>query len=208
MPTPSEATGGVDFRALTPGRWREAGRPRRRDLFLRSSHQSADPRILGSRPCQVDSVERQRLPLEARIRDGGFIVERQPSLDRHGTIRHFRRDPVLGVRTVTKGPWSDRVALNTPDLARTCTPCSLRRCRGSGQGLPGPDFARHMPPWTLPTTPGCVGRSSSAILPMRRVEGLRTTSRAIVDDLLDSLATGPDAPKIWSPNSPSRSRSR
>jgi cytochrome P450 len=67
---------------------------------------------------------------------------------------------------------------------------------GSGvvaEGLPGPDFARHMLSVDPPDHTRLRRLVSSAFSP-RRIEALRPQVQAIVDDLLDDLAAlGPDA---------------
>jgi cytochrome P450 len=67
---------------------------------------------------------------------------------------------------------------------------------GSGvvaEGLPGPDFARHMLSVDPPDHTRLRRLVSSAFSP-RRIEALRPQVQAIVDDLLDGLAAlGPDA---------------
>ncbi len=62
------------------------------------------------------------------------------------------------------------------------------------EGLPGPEFARHMLAVDPPDHTR-LRRLVSSAFSMRRVEGLRPRVQAIVDDLLDVLADrDPEAP--------------
>ena len=77
------------------------------------------------------------------------------------------------------------------------------------EGLPGPEFARHMLAVDPPDHTR-LRRLVSSAFSMRRVEGLRPRVQAIVDDLLDHLADQATRrrPWIWWPISPSRFRLR
>jgi cytochrome P450 len=62
------------------------------------------------------------------------------------------------------------------------------------EGLPGADFARHMLAVDPPDHSRLRRLVSGAFSP-RRIEGLRSRTQAIVDDLLDDVAArGPDGP--------------
>ncbi len=87
-----------------------------------------------------------------------------------------------------------RVALNEPRLSKDM---HAALSTGSGvvaEGLPGPDFARHM--LTVdPPDHTRLRRLVSAAFSVRRVEALRSRIQAITDDLLDDIARhGPDRP--------------
>lgn len=77
------------------------------------------------------------------------------------------------------------------------------------EGLPGPEFARHMLAVDRPDHTR-LRRLVSSAFTARTVEGLRPRVQEIVDNLLDALSDrGPAAGRsTWSPASLSRCRSR
>ena len=86
-----------------------------------------------------------------------------------------------------------RIALNDSRLSKDM---HAALATGSGvvaEGLPGPSFARHMLSVDPPDHSRLRRLVSSAFTP-RRVEALRPRVQAVIDDLLDEIATaGPDA---------------
>ena len=87
-----------------------------------------------------------------------------------------------------------RLALNDPRLSKDMHAALALGGGVVAEGLPGPEFARHMLAVDPPDHTR-LRRLVSSAFSMRRVEGLRPRVQAIVDDLLDVLADrDPDAP--------------
>jgi cytochrome P450 len=87
-----------------------------------------------------------------------------------------------------------KLALNDPRLSKDMHAALALGGGVVAEGLPGPEFARHMLAVDPPDHTRLRRLVSSAFSP-RRVEGLRPRVQAIVDDLLDVLADrDPEAP--------------
>ena len=87
-----------------------------------------------------------------------------------------------------------RQALNDPRLSKDMHAALASGGGVVAEGLPGPEFARHMLAVDPPDHTR-LRRLVSSAFSMRRVEELRPRVQAIVDDLLDALADrDPDAP--------------
>jgi cytochrome P450 len=86
-----------------------------------------------------------------------------------------------------------RSALNDPRFSKDMHAAMAASPEVVAEGLPGPDFARHMLTVDPPDHTRLRRLVSSAFTP-RRVEELRPRIQAVVDDLLDGIAAeGPDA---------------
>jgi cytochrome P450 len=86
-----------------------------------------------------------------------------------------------------------RLALNDARLSKDMHAALAIGGGVVAEGLPGPSFARHMLSVDPPDHSRLRRLVSSAFTP-RHVEGLRASVQAIIDDLLDDIATaGPDA---------------
>jgi cytochrome P450 len=85
-----------------------------------------------------------------------------------------------------------RSALNDPRLSKDMQAALASSAEVVAEGLPGPEFARHM--LTVdPPDHTRLRRLVSAAFSPRRVEALRPRVQTITDDLLDSIAaSGPD----------------
>jgi cytochrome P450 len=87
-----------------------------------------------------------------------------------------------------------RSALNDPRFSKDMRAALAMDGSVVAEGLPGPEFARHMLAVDPPDHTR-LRRLVSSAFSMRRVEDLRPRVQAIVDDLLDALADrDPDAP--------------
>jgi cytochrome P450 len=87
-----------------------------------------------------------------------------------------------------------KLALNDPRFSKDMHAALAIGGGVLAEGLPGPEFARHMLAVDPPDHTR-LRRLVSSAFSMRRVEGLRSPVQAIVDDLLDDLADGdPEAP--------------
>jgi cytochrome P450 len=87
-----------------------------------------------------------------------------------------------------------RLALNDPRLSKDMHAALALDGGVVAEGLPGPDFARHMLAVDAPDHTR-LRRLVSSAFSTRRVEGLRPRVQAIVNDLLDALAArDPEAP--------------
>jgi cytochrome P450 len=86
-----------------------------------------------------------------------------------------------------------KALLNDPRLSKDLQ-AALASSEGIvAEGLPGPDFARHMLVVDPPDHTR-LRRLVSAAFSVRRIEGLRPRVQSIIDDLLDGIAAqGPDA---------------
>ncbi len=85
-----------------------------------------------------------------------------------------------------------RALLNDPRLSKDMQAALAASPEVVAEGLPGPEFARHMLVVDPPDHTR-LRRLVSAAFSVRRIEGLRPRVQAIVDDLLDGIATqGPD----------------
>lgn len=84
-----------------------------------------------------------------------------------------------------------RIALNDPRLSKDMRAAMARDDQVVAEGLPGPDFARHMLAVDPPHHTRLRKLVAAAFSP-RRIEELRPRVQDIVDDLLDGVAaTGP-----------------
>ena len=85
-----------------------------------------------------------------------------------------------------------RVALNDPRLSKDMQAALATDGNVVAEGLPGPDFARHMLV-VDPPDHSRLRRLVSAAFSVRRIEGLRPRVQAVVDELLDAIAArGPE----------------
>src|SRR6266511_1353693 len=85
-----------------------------------------------------------------------------------------------------------RALLNDPRLSKDMQAALATSPEVVAEGLPGPEFARHMLVVDPPDHTR-LRRLVSAAFSVRRIEGLRPRVQAIVDNLLDSIAArGPD----------------
>ena len=78
-------------------------------------------------------------------------------------------------------------ALNDPRLSKDMHAALARGSEVVAEGLPGPDFARHMLTVDPPDHTRLRRLVSAAFTP-RRVEALRPRVQTITDDLLDAIA--------------------
>ncbi len=86
-----------------------------------------------------------------------------------------------------------RALLNDPRLSKDLQAALATSPEVVAEGLPGPEFARHMLVVDPPDHTR-LRRLVSAAFSVRRIEGLRPRVQAIVDELLDGIvAEGPDA---------------
>jgi cytochrome P450 len=86
-----------------------------------------------------------------------------------------------------------KALLNDPRLSKDLQAALASREGIVAEGLPGPDFARHMLVVDPPDHTR-LRRLVSAAFSVRRIEGLRPRVQSIIDDLLDGIAAhGPDA---------------
>jgi cytochrome P450 len=86
-----------------------------------------------------------------------------------------------------------RALLNDPRLSKDLQAALASSPEIVAEGLPGPEFARHMLVVDPPDHTR-LRRLVSAAFSVRRIEGLRPRVEAIIDDLLDAIAAqGPDA---------------
>ncbi len=86
-----------------------------------------------------------------------------------------------------------RALLNDPRLSKDLQAALATSPEVVAEGLPGPEFARHMLVVDPPDHTR-LRRLVSAAFSVRRIEGLRPRVQAIIDDLLDGIAAqGPDA---------------
>ena len=87
-----------------------------------------------------------------------------------------------------------RHALNDPRISKDMLAALAKDSGVVAEGLPGPEFARHMLA-VDPPDHSRLRRLVSSAFSMRRVEGLRPRIQSVVEDLLDGLADrDPDAP--------------
>src|SRR2546430_2934959 len=86
-----------------------------------------------------------------------------------------------------------KALLNDPRLSKDLQAAMASSEGIVAEGLPGPDFARHMLVVDPPDHTR-LRRLVSAAFSVRRIEGLRSRVQSIIDDLLDGIAAqGPDA---------------
>jgi len=86
-----------------------------------------------------------------------------------------------------------RTLLNDPRLSKDLQAALASSPEIVAEGLPGPEFARHMLVVDPPDHTR-LRRLVSAAFSVRRIEGLRPRVQAIIDDLLEAIAVqGPDA---------------
>jgi cytochrome P450 len=118
-------------------------------------------------------------PLFAEVRERGALHE-VTLVDGHDAWLVTRHDEA-------------KALLNDPRLSKDLH-AALASSEGIvAEGLPGPDFARHMLVVDPPDHTR-LRRLVSAAFSVRRIEGLRPRVQSIIDDLLDSIAAqGPDA---------------
>jgi cytochrome P450 len=118
-------------------------------------------------------------PLFARVRELGALHE-VTLVDGHDAWLVARHDEA-------------KALLNDPRLSKDLQ-AALASSEGIvAEGLPGPDFARHMLVVDPPDHTR-LRRLVSAAFSIRRIEGLRPHVQSIIDDLLDGIAAqGPDA---------------
>ena len=87
-----------------------------------------------------------------------------------------------------------RHALNDPRISKDMLAALAKDSGVVAEGLPGPEFSRHMLA-VDPPDHSRLRRLGSSAFSMRRVEGLRPRIQSVVEDLLDGLADrDPDAP--------------
>ena len=118
-------------------------------------------------------------PLFAEVRELGALQE-VTLVDGHDAWLVTRHDEA-------------KALLNDPRLSKDLQ-AALASSEGIvAEGLPGPDFARHMLVVDPPDHTR-LRRLVSAAFSVRRIEGLRPRVQSIIDDLLDGIAAqGPDA---------------
>ncbi len=118
-------------------------------------------------------------PLFAEVRELGALHE-VTLVDGHDAWLVTRHDEA-------------KALLNDPRLSKDLQ-AALASSEGIvAEGLPGPDFARHMLVVDPPDHTR-LRRLVSAAFSVRRIEGLRPRVQSIIDDLLDGIAAqGPDA---------------
>jgi cytochrome P450 len=80
-----------------------------------------------------------------------------------------------------------RLALNDPLISKDMVAALAKDSAVVAEGLPGPEFSRHMLA-VDPPDHSRLRRLVSSAFSMRRVEGLRPRIQSVVDDLLDGLA--------------------
>jgi cytochrome P450 len=118
-------------------------------------------------------------PLFAEIRELGAVHE-VTLVDGHAAWLVTRHDEA-------------KALLNDPRLSKDLQAALASSPDVVAEGLPGPDFARHMLVVDPPDHTR-LRRLVSAAFSVRRIEGLRPRVQVIVDGLLDAIAAqGPDA---------------
>jgi cytochrome P450 len=118
-------------------------------------------------------------PLFAQIRELGAVHE-VTLVDGHDAWLVTRHDEA-------------KALLNDPRLSKDLQAALASSAETVAEGLPGPDFARHMLVVDPPDHTR-LRRLVSAAFSVRRIEGLRPRVQSIIDELLDGIAAqGPDA---------------
>ena len=118
-------------------------------------------------------------PLFAEVRERGALHE-VTLVDGHDAWLVARHDEA-------------KALLNDPRLSKDLQAALASSAETVAEGLPGPDFARHMLVVDPPDHTR-LRRLVSAAFSVRRIEALRPRVQSIIDGLLDGIAAqGPDA---------------